>query len=233
MFEALKLVGIELALSLSSDNDRVPITLQVLEVTNVSRSSAATSTVARVEAKLSDGKHYCSVVLSKKLHYLISSKQLYQGVLVQMTNYISQCVGTNNVVISLDMIVVGVSETIFGSPTEYLSSSLPSEVPPTFIGTKSDGFCNHCKQDPCEWSSLGRIIVEAVRAENTATTGDRAVANKSYRFAAYRTYARVKYGYLGKGNRKPLPHCVTNGIRDNFPDPMCAYVGFQLTNEEE
>jgi hypothetical protein len=74
--------------------------------------------------------------------------------------------------------------------------------------------------------------VDAVKAENTSTDVDESMANKSYRFAAYRTYARVKYGYLGKGNRKPLPLCVTNGIRDNFPDPQSVYVGFQSTNEE-
>jgi hypothetical protein len=31
---------------------------------------------------------------------------------------------------------------------------------------------------------------------------------------------------LGKGNRKKLPDCVTNGIQDNFPDPNKKYVGF-------
>ncbi len=75
--------------------------------------------------------------------------------------------------------------------------------------------------------------MEAVRAENTATTGDGAMANKSYWFAAYRMYARVKYGYIGKGYRKPLPLCVTNGIREKFPGPKHAYVGFQPINNEE
>ncbi len=75
--------GIELAISLSYDNDHVPITLQVLEVTNVDSSTAAASTPARVEAKLSDGKHYSCIVLSKKLHSLINSKQLHRGVLVK------------------------------------------------------------------------------------------------------------------------------------------------------
>jgi hypothetical protein len=119
--------------------------LQVLEVTNVSSSSAATSTPARVEAKLSDGKHYSGVVLSKKLHSLVISKQLYRGVLVQMTNYISQLIdGARNVIICLDMTVVGSSETIFGNPSEYLSSSLPADVTSEFIGTECDGFCPYC-----------------------------------------------------------------------------------------
>ena len=68
MSEVLTSGGIELAISLSSDNDRVPVTLQVLEVVNVSKSSAGTSTLARVEAALSDGKHYSGIMLSKTLH---------------------------------------------------------------------------------------------------------------------------------------------------------------------
>jgi hypothetical protein len=234
MSEVLTSGGIELALSLSSDNDRVPLTLQVLEVANVTNNISGTSSVARVEAKLSDGKYFSHVVLSKKLHPLVSSKQLTQGALVEMTNYISQPVdGAKNVIICLDLTVVGSSELIYGDPLEYSSSSVPTELHPTFVGTDVVGLCNHCEEDPCDWSTLGRTIVESVRAEHSSTTLEGATANKSYRFAAYRTYARVKFGYLGKGNRKPLPICVTKGIRDNFPDPQCAYVGFQPTNEDD
>jgi hypothetical protein len=138
---------------------KVPITCQVLEVTNISSSSAVSSTPAHVEAKLSDRKHYSGVVLSNKLHFLVSSKQLYQGVLVQMTNYISDLVDVaKNVFFCLDLIVVGISDTIFGSPYEYLSSALPSEVFNEFIVTDCDSFCIHCEQDPCDWLSLGRTI---------------------------------------------------------------------------
>ncbi len=42
--------GIELAISLPSDNDHVPITLQVLEVANSTSSSSGTSSVACDEA---------------------------------------------------------------------------------------------------------------------------------------------------------------------------------------
>lgn len=207
----------------------------MLEVTNVGSSTAAASTPAPVEAKLSDGKHYSCIVLSKKLHSLINSKQLHRGVLVQMTNYISHPVdGAKNVISCLDVTVVSPSDTIiYGNPSEDFPSALPFVVTPEFVGSVSDGFYTHCEQEPCNWSSLGHNIVETVRAENTSTTVDGAMANKSYQFAAYQMYARVKYGYLGKGNRKPLPLCVTNGIRENFPDPKSVYVGFQLVNDEE
>jgi hypothetical protein len=123
-----------------------------------------------------------------------------------MTNYISQPVdGAKNVIICLDVTVVSPSDTIYGNPSEEFPSALPSVVTPEFVGSVSDGFCTHCEQEPYNWSSLGHNIVETVRAENTSTTVDGAMANKSYQFAAYRMYARVRYGYLGKGNRKPLP----------------------------
>ncbi len=77
------------------------------------------------------------------------------------------------------------------------------------------------------------IGLNQVRAENNCTFVDAAMANKSYQFAAYQANARVKYVYLGKGNRKPLPLCVTNGIRGNFPDPKSVYVSYQPTNDVE
>jgi hypothetical protein len=60
---------------------------------------------------------------------------------------------------------------------------------------------------------------------------DEGISNKSYHFAAY-TPAQGKYGYLGKGNTKPLPIYVTDGIGDNIPDPHSVNVGFHQTNEE-
>lgn len=166
-------------------------------------------------------------MLSKKLHVLVSSKQLHQGALVEMTNNIIQPIdGTINVIICLDLTVIGSSQTIYGDPLEYSSSSLLTELPPDFVATEVVDLCNHCEQDLCNWSSLGCSVVESVRVEHTSTTLDEAMANKSYWFAVYRTYARVKFGYLGKGSHKPLPICVTNGIRDNFPDPQSVYIGF-------
>ncbi len=70
MSETLTSGGIEFIVSLLTDKDHVPITLQVLEVTNASSSSVAISTPVRIEAKLSDGKHYSSVVLSKSYIHL-------------------------------------------------------------------------------------------------------------------------------------------------------------------
>jgi hypothetical protein len=49
MSEELTSGGIEFVISLSTDKDRVPITLQVLEVANVTSSNSSASSVARVK----------------------------------------------------------------------------------------------------------------------------------------------------------------------------------------
>ena len=85
----------------------------------------STSSVARVNALLSGGKYFSRVVLIKKLHSLVTSKQLHRGVIVQMTNYISQPLDYGKqAVICLDISVVGMSETIIGNPTEFFQSHI-------------------------------------------------------------------------------------------------------------
>jgi hypothetical protein len=51
--------------------------------------------------------------------------------------------------------------------------------------------------------------------------------NKSARWHAFSDYSRSKNGYLGKGNRKPHPVCIENGVRAMFPDPDGHYIGFR------
>jgi hypothetical protein len=49
--------------------------------------------VSHLEAKLSDGIFFSHVMLSKKLHSLVSLKQLHQGALVEMNNNIISAEG--------------------------------------------------------------------------------------------------------------------------------------------
>jgi hypothetical protein len=75
--------------------------------------------------------------------------------------------------------------------------------------------------------------VAAVRGSHDSIhAGIRCSNNKSFRHAAYSMFIRTKYCYLGKGNRVPLPTCVVDGIRENFPDPTSTYVGFSATENE-
>ncbi|XP_056403923.1 P2X purinoceptor 7-like isoform X2 [Hyla sarda] len=55
--------------------------------------------------------------------------------------------------------------------------------------------------------------------------------NRVIRKAAYRSYSCFTHGILGPGRRKPIPSCVVNFIRRQFPDPDGHYVGFHYAGE--
>lgn len=48
---------------------------------------------------------------------------------------------------------------------------------------------------------------------------------------AYRTFIAWIYGILGKGNRKVIPSCALNAVREVFPNPNARYVGFLYCND--
>ena len=50
---------------------------------------------------------------------------------------------------------------------------------------------------------------------------------RSYHKAAYRQFIIWQNGYLGPKSRRPVPVCVTWDIRDRFPEPSGAYLGFR------
>ncbi len=61
---------------------------------------------------------------------------------MEMTNYINQLVdGTKNVIICLNLTVIGSSETVCGNTSEYLSYSVSSELPPEFVRKEVVGLC--------------------------------------------------------------------------------------------
>jgi hypothetical protein len=108
--------GIECAFSLPLNQFHVPITLQVLEVESVTSDSSLSPN--RVEVTLSDGVYRSPMILAKWLHHLGS--ELHQGDIVTMTNYISERVDDNKVVvICLDVAVVTASEDIIGFPSDF------------------------------------------------------------------------------------------------------------------
>jgi hypothetical protein len=73
--------------------------------------------------------------------------------------------------------------------------------------------------------------VDAIQVSmgTSLTNVDTSSVNKSRWFAAYQMYTRIKHGYLGRGNRTPLPKCVSDNIRNNFPDCNNYYVGFMFS----
>lgn len=48
---------------------------------------------------------------------------------------------------------------------------------------------------------------------------------RTYRHIAYRRFVRWIWGFLGRKNRKILPSCAVNAIRNQFPSQQ--YSGFQ------
>ena len=49
----------------------------------------------------------------------------------------------------------------------------------------------------------------------------------------YRVFTRLFHGVLGRGNRVPIPKCVTNGIRIKYPneDDSENFVGYRPHRE--
>jgi hypothetical protein len=69
-------------------------------------------------------------------------------------------------------------------------------------------FCPHCSESPCQflqWQEELKRIVDCMNPDKS---------NKQKRFELYRHVTRRPHGTLGKGNRKPLPSCFEQSMRD-------------------
>jgi hypothetical protein len=185
--------------SLPGNEDRVPITVQLLEVYQKP---------TRNEVMLSDGMHFCVVTLAKCLQPLIVTSELQWGTILTLRNYITQPIDNGNLAaICLDAFVVGFLESIIGYPSEFVPVSLSFNFTNDFVTNANvkDDFCNICNEESCDWNAYGQAIVQAVRSAHGNPCDRSTSSNKACRFNAYNMYARLKFGYLGKGNRKALP----------------------------
>jgi hypothetical protein len=218
---------IQCAFTLPLVHDRVPLTLQVLGLEIIPDGSL---TPVRVQITLSDGMHCGSMTLARRLHSLATKVRC--GAIMRLNNYISQVVKDNIVgVICLDATIVSEAKVIIGKPSNFVLLSDKSKPSIAFIGSAVDGFCSDCQMTPCDWTLLGPSIVDCVQSSKSCTTvSDCASTNKQCRFMPYQMFTRANLGYLGKHNRVPLPPCIVDGVRNNFPDPKDIYVGFIPTN---
>jgi len=219
--------GIECAFELGLDQDRVPLTLQVVQSEMVPCDGLGSP--VRLVVTLSDGSHRSPFFFTQQLFHL--GHTLRAGAIVTLHNYISQRLDdTKVVVICLNVSVVADSVEMIGNPSDFVIVPECITEPAVLLSSSAVGFCKHCQQNSCDWSIFGRTIVDCVRSTIGSTAVDKALINKQYRFAAYQMYTRAKLGYLGKGNRVPLPLCVSDAVRNNFPDPNHSYVGFISRN---
>jgi hypothetical protein len=192
-------IGIQKFFSLSGEDERVPITLQVLEVHQ--------PTPNRIEVQLSDGVHFCHMTLPKRLHALIQQYQVCRGAVLRLNNYITQPLDEDKLVaICLDASLVSSTEFVIGDPSEFIPISQMDNLTKDFVGNSNGNLCEYCKEEPCDWNLYGPTTVQSVRCSHGSTRHLESISlNKTSRFHAYGMYARVKFGYLGKGIWKPLP----------------------------
>ena len=111
-----------------------------------------------------------------------------------------------------------------GTVTAYLEEPPPEEP--------EAQCCDVCNETPCiliEHQEQFESLLDFYRLNHE-------LANRQRRFKMYQEMTRLIHGgYLGKNNRKELPTCVSDAIRNAFPneDPQEAYVGYQEAKSTE
>ena len=91
--------------------------------------------------------------------------------------------------------------------------------------------CVYCGKSTCVWTKYkSQLMDEFYEEEPVIDAGfegneDINHINSTKRKLMYKIFTRLRYGRLGKGNRKVLPSCVTKAIRSLFPDSNDDYMG--------
>jgi hypothetical protein len=114
-------------------------------------------------------------------------------------------------------------------------SKMSEEVKESECEEEDVAVCEVCGGTPCEWEEFGIELMENMKMMyDHGNDGDpvkdrdgNIVANSTVRKGAYKLFTYMKFGHLGKGNRIPIPHCVTKKIRERYPEPDGNYMGFQ------
>jgi hypothetical protein len=80
-------------------------------------------------------------------------------------------------------------------------------------------FCPKCSDSPCwflQWQQEIEVCVSVMSPD---------LSNKQKRYQLYRHITRRRHGMLGKGNRRPLPSCIEEGMKDLYPSEK--YTGYK------
>ena len=83
--------------------------------------------------------------------------------------------------------------------------------------------CNHCREVSCVWEDIGDEVKDYMRSK----LDEGVVGNNVLRKHGYQKSISLIHGFLGKGNRVQLPHCVVTGIRNEYPDKKEVYQGYK------
>jgi DNA-directed RNA polymerase subunit M/transcription elongation factor TFIIS len=84
---------------------------------------------------------------------------------------------------------------------------------------EDEWLCPTCNHSPCsfvQWQEELERIVDLMHPEAT---------NKSKRYHMYKHIIRRLHGTLGKGNRKEVPVCFSQGLADLYPSEY--YTGYK------
>ena len=93
-----------------------------------------------------------------------------------------------------------------------------------------ESVCVICGGMPCEWEKFGgelisrqslivRRVVDDDGAEDLIDSAGWSIPNSKMWLYLYCLFTYLKFGHLGRGNRIPIPSCVTTQIRNLYPDP--------------
>ena len=89
---------------------------------------------------------------------------------------------------------------------------------------KEHTMCVICGGTPCDWDNFKDIILSRTMGLNA----EHGIPNNLIRKEAYKIFVMEKYGYLGENNRIKIASCVTDQIRNIFPnDDNSKYMGFK------
>ncbi len=100
-------------------------------------------------------------MLAKHLHDLVNCGDLKWGVIISLKNYITQPLSIDkSVLICLDLPIVGLQDSIIGSPSNFITPSSKNIEEIEFVGVSSAGVCSHCEQSPRKWLLYGPAIVQ-------------------------------------------------------------------------
>ncbi|CAJ0927020.1 unnamed protein product [Ranitomeya imitator] len=84
-----------------------------------------------------------------------------------------------------------------------------------------DYFYTFCEREP-----MVNILVTTVRLDSHPPP--QKMINSKKRKTAYRAFTAWIHGFLGKGNRRPIPSCVVKLVCEEFPEEHQEYMGFKL-----
>ncbi|CAJ0927014.1 unnamed protein product [Ranitomeya imitator] len=79
---------------------------------------------------------------------------------------------------------------------------------------------------PCETDS--KLKVNFFCGKGIICNNYTTLFSSKKRKTAYRAFTAWIHGFLGKGNRRPIPSCVVKLVCEEFPEEHQEYMGFKL-----